>query len=342
MRKVTLGRSGLEVSAVGFGGIPIMRVPDDEAVAAIHRALDLGVTFLDTAAGYADSQRKIGKAIAGRRDGLVLASKSGQRTAEGILADIDRARSEMGVDCIDLYQLHGVSRREQWEQMRGGGGALEGVLTARERGWVAHVGVTSHSLDLAMELADEAAFETLQFPFNLVTSEPAEALIPKCRRLDVGFIVMKPLCGGQYDDAELAFKYLNGYPDVVAIPGIERPGEIEQIAALVESGAVLEGDDKARAEAIATRLGKVFCRRCGYCMPCPQGVPVQTAMVFEGMVRRLSREKVLAGPGKAVLEKVPECVDCGACEAKCPYELPIREQVKKSLAVARELAAGGA
>jgi len=78
MQKVVLGKTGLEVSAVGFGGIPIMRVPQDRAVAIIRRALDLGVTFIDTAAGYADSQTKIGLAIKGRRDGLVLATKSGR------------------------------------------------------------------------------------------------------------------------------------------------------------------------------------------------------------------------------------------------------------------------
>lgn len=337
MRKVVLGKSGLEVSAVGFGGIPIMRVSEDEAVRTVRRALDLGVTFLDTAASYGDSQIKIGKAIAGRRDGLVLATKSGQRTRDGMLADVDRSRRELGVDCIDLYQLHGVSQPERWQQIRAPGGALEGLLEARERGWIAHVGYTSHSMDVALELADESVFETVQFPFNMVTREPAEALIPKARRRRLGFIVMKPMCGGQYDDAELAFKFLNAFPDLVPIPGIERPEQIEQIAALVESGAVLEGEEKARAERIAAELGKLFCRRCGYCQPCPQGVPITTAMIFESMVKRLTRQRVVSGPAKRIVEKVPDCIECGDCEAKCPYELPIIETIKRSYEAAREM-----
>jgi len=337
MRTVVLGRSGLEVSAVGFGGIPIMRVSQAEAVRTIHAALDLGVTFLDTAAGYADSQQKIGKAIAGRRDGLVLATKSGQRTREGILADVERARREMGADCIDLYQLHGVSQPAEWEEMQGPGGALEGLLEARDKGWVAHVGFTSHSIDVAMDLLDEEAFETVQFPFNMVTREPAESLIPKARANGLGFIVMKPMCGGQYDDAELAFKFLNGYPDLVPIPGIERPEEIEQIAPIVASGAVLEGEELARAEKVAADLGKLFCRRCGYCQPCPEGVPITTAMVFDGLLKRLSRERVASGAGRAIVEKAPNCVECGECEAKCPYDLPIIETVRKSLETARAM-----
>jgi len=336
MRKVTLGKSGLEVSAVGFGGIPIQRVSSAEAERAIHAALDAGVTFFDTAAGYGDSQTKIGRAIKGRRDGLVLASKSGQRTREGFLADVERSRAELGADVIDLYQLHGVNNDPTWEKVRAPGGALEGLLEARERGWVRHVGVSGHHLDLAVRLVGaEDVFETVQFPFNLVTAEPAEKLIPLARRRNVGFIVMKPLCGGQYDDSELAFRFLNAYPDLVPIPGIERPEEIEQIAGIVEAGETLTGDARTRADAIAAELGKRFCRRCGYCMPCKQGVPIMLAMVFDSFIKRFAPDQLAAGPAKAVAEGAPKCVECGACEAKCPYDLPIIETVKASLAKAR-------
>jgi len=337
MRKVTLGRSGLEVSAVGLGGIPIQRTPEAQAVGVIRRALELGVTFIDTAAGYGDSQKKIGLAIKGRRDGLVLASKSGQRTAEGILKDIDRARAEMGTDVIDLYQLHGVSSRKRWEEIKAPGGALEGLIEAKEKGLVGHIGFTSHSLDLSLELLDEPIFETIQFPFNLVTSEPADELIPKARRLGLGFIVMKPLCGGQYDNANLAFKFLNAYPDLVAIPGIERAEEIEEIVPIVESAQTLAGPEKAQAEKIAADLGKLFCRRCGYCMPCPEGVPITTAMVFESFLKRLPAERLASGPARRIAEMAPLCAECGQCEAKCPYDLPIIETIKQARQNAEQL-----
>ncbi len=335
MRQVVLGKSGLKVSAVGFGGIPIMRVSEDEAVRAVRRALDLGVNFIDTAAGYGDSQRKIGKAIEGRRDGLVIATKSGRTTAPDMLADIDRARAEMGVDCIDLYQLHNISA-DGWKKVAAPGGAMEGLLEAREKGWIGHIGYTAHSADVAIELVAEEALETVQFPFNLVTCEPAERLIPKAREADLGFIVMKPMCGGLYGDAELAFKFLNGYPDLVAIPGIERPEEIEQIVEIVESGAVLEGAEMARAEKVAADLGKQFCRRCGYCQPCPEGVPIVMAMIFESLHKRMPPDG-LAGSARGLVEKTPHCVECGECESKCPYDLPIIETIKRAAALAREM-----
>lgn len=337
MRTVTLGKSGLEVSAVGFGGIPIMRVSEEEAAATIHRALELGVNFIDTAAGYADSQRKIGKAIAGRRERLVLASKSGSKTADGIGADIDRARGELGVDCIDLYQLHGVNSRDDWEKVSAPGGALEGLLAARDAGHVGHVGYSSHSLEVALELAEHEAFETVQFPFNLVTHEPAGELIPRVRRRGLGFIVMKPMCGGQYDDAELAFKFLNAYPDLVPIPGIERAEEIEQIARVVESGAVLEGEEQGRARRIAADLGKQFCRRCGYCEPCPEGIPITVGMILESLAKRMPAERVAGGPGQRIAETVPNCTECGQCEEQCPYDLPIIQTLKRSGELARRL-----
>jgi predicted aldo/keto reductase-like oxidoreductase len=338
MRKVVLGKSGLEVSAVGFGGIPIQRVPDEEAVRVIRRALDLGVTFIDTASGYSDSQAKIGRAVEGRRDGLVLASKTGDEAKEGALRDVERSRRELRTDRIDLYQLHGVSSIERWERIKAPGGALEGLLEARDAGHVAHIGYTSHSREVALAMADDPVFETVQFPFNLVTNEPAGDLIPKARERGLGFIVMKPLCGGQYDNANFAFKFLNGYPDIVPIPGIERAEEIEEIVALVESGARLKGREKEQAEAIVAQLGKVFCRRCGYCQPCPHDVPIQTAMVFEGFVKRLPPERIAGGLARSVAEGVDLCIECGECEKKCPYELAIIETIHKSAELARTLA----
>jgi uncharacterized protein len=339
MRSVVLGKTGLVVSAVGFGGIPIQRLSEDTAVAVVTRALDLGVTFIDTAAAYTDSQTKIGKAIAGRRAGLVLASKSLARTKDELLADIARARAALGVECIDLFQFHGVSTPEAWDTIRGPGGALEGMLEARERGHIHHIGFTSHSLDLALELVHEPIFETVQFPFNLVTAEPADALIPLAREHNLGFIVMKPLCGGQFDDAGLAFRFLNAFPDIVPIPGIEQVAEIEEIVALVASGETLVGNDKARADVIIAELGKQFCRRCMYCEPCPQGVPVHLAMIFDSFVKRTPAHMVATGVGALIAEKVGLCTECGICETKCPYELPIRATIKVSLAKAKAIRA---
>ncbi|KKN92868.1 hypothetical protein LCGC14_0203960 [marine sediment metagenome] len=338
MQTRILGKSGLAVSAVGVGGIPIMRISQAEAVDVIHRALDLGVTFIDTAAGYGDSQQKIGAAIHDRRDGLVIATKSGATTKEAMLKDVERSRQELRTDVIDLYQFHGVGSDEQWQTLAGPDGALEGLLEAKEKGHIRHIGFTSHGVDISLQLVEHEAMETVQFPFNLVACEPGERLIPAAAENGLGFIVMKPMCGGQFDDAELAFKFLNSYPDLVAIPGIQTSQEIEQIAAVVESGATLTGDDKTRADEIVQRLGKVFCRRCGYCQPCPEGIPITSALIFEGFTNRMPPENVV-GMAKGLIEKIPDCTDCGDCIEKCPYDLPIPDLLKDILPAAERFLA---
>ncbi len=150
---------------------------------------------------------------------------------------------------------------------------------------------------------------------------------------------MKPLCGGQYDDAVLAFKFLNGFSNVVPIPGIEKVEEIEQIVEIVASGAVLEGAEKQRAEKIAADLGKLFCRRCEYCQPCPEGVPVQLGMVFDSMCKRMPLAAIAEGMAHKMVEDATKCVECGECEEKCPYDLPIIDTVKASVEKAKEILA---
>ena len=326
MQTRVLGKTGLDVSAVGFGGIPIMRISEASAVKVLHRALDLGVNYIDTAAGYGDSQAKIGAAIGDRRDGLVLASKSGATTKEAILADVEESRRALQTDVIDLYQLHGVGEGG-WETIAGPGGALEGLIAAKEVGHIGHIGFTSHSLEVALKLAELDVFETVQFPYNLVAREPGDKLLPVSRKNELGFIVMKPMCGGQFDDAELAFKFLNAFPGLVAIPGIETAEEIEQIVAVVESGQTLTGDDADRADEIVQRLGKVFCRRCGYCQPCPEEIAITSALIFESLAKRMPTEIAL-NCAKGTAEGAAKCTECGQCEDKCPYELPIRELLK--------------
>ncbi len=338
MRKTILGKSGLEVSAVGFGGIPIQRLTDDEAQGVLRRALDLGVTFIDTAHGYSDSQKKIGLALEGRdRASVVIASKSPGSTRDDVFEHLEQALSDLGTDYIDLYQHHGISKPERWEAIREKGGALEGMIEARDQGMIRHIGFTSHSADVALLMMEEETYETVQFPFNLVAREPGERLLPVAREKNLGFIVMKPLCGGQYDNARFAFKFLNGYPDMVPIPGIETADEIEEIVPLVESGDTLQGEELEEAQKIVDELGKTFCRRCGYCQPCPQGIPIPQVMIFDGLVKRLPAERVKSGPAKMVAENVPNCVECGQCEKKCPYELEIIKTIHKNLQLAESI-----
>ncbi len=333
---VRLGKSELMVSAVGFGGIPIQRLTADEAVDVVRACLDMGVNFIDTANGYSTSEERIGRAIADCREDVIIATKTGGRDKATALEHLELSLRRLDTDYIDLWQFHGVSTPEDYERVLGPGGAMEAAQAALEAGKVRHIGITSHSLDLALEQVASDLFETIMFPFNFVTSEPADELIPLALEHDVGFIDMKPMGGGLLEDAVIAFKYLRRFPEIVPIPGIERIEEMEEIVGIMEGPAELTDVERAKLVRLREELGNRFCRRCGYCMPCPEGVPIRSLMILDSIIKRMPPERLVGG-WEETIAKVDDCVDCGECETKCPYDLPIRDRMAENIALYRDV-----
>jgi len=327
MEKTRLGRTNMMVTRLGFGGIPIQRLSEEDAVAVVQKCQDLGVTFMDTANGYTTSEERIGKAIGGRRQGLILATKSGARDREGVEKHLALSLKNLGVEYIDLYQFHGVSTSDALEKVLDPKGPRAVLEDAKKAGKIRHIGITSHSLEVAKEAVKSDQFETVQFPFNFITSEPADELVPLAKKHDVGFIAMKPMAGGLLDNATIAFKYLLQFPDVVPIPGIEQAWEIEEIVKLYQGPKQMTEEELAEMQRMRDELGTRFCRRCDYCQPCPQEIPISTVMNITSFVKRMPPERVFAGGIAVGMERAATCTECGDCEEKCPYDLPIREMV---------------
>ncbi len=327
MEKVRLGKTNMMVTRLGFGGIPIQRLSEEDAVAVVRKCLDLRITFIDTANAYTTSEERIGKAIAGRRKGLILATKSGARDREGIERHLNLSLERLGVDYIDLYQFHGVSTFKDLETVLDPEGPRAVLEDARKAGRIRHIGITSHSMDVAKAAVKSGQFETLMFPFNFITSEPADELLPLAKEYDVGFIVMKPLAGGMLDNAAVAFKYLLQFPDVVNIPGIEQTWEIEEIAKIYQGPKQMTEAELAEMQRMRDELGTRFCRRCDYCQPCPQEISISTVMNIQSFVKRMPPERIFSGGIATAMERAATCTECGDCEEKCPYKLPIREMI---------------
>jgi predicted aldo/keto reductase-like oxidoreductase len=331
MKTIRLGRTGLEVSRVGFGGIPIQRLTEAEAVRVVQRCLDLGVTFLDTANGYSTSEERIGKAIAGRRDQVVIATKTAARDRTTAREHLELSLKRLDVETIDLWQFHNVSAFDLYEQVLGPGGAMEAAQRALEAGKIRHIGITSHSMDVALKAVPSGHFETIQFPFNFVTSEPAERLVSLAKKHDVGFIAMKPLGGGLLSDANLCIKYLLQFDSVVPDPGIEKVEEIEEIAAIAAGRWELTPQERREIDRIRAEVGTRFCRRCDYCQPCQQGVRISTIVNLRSLCKRLPAERLVTGWITEAVESAGNCIECGECEEKCPYHLPIREMIAENV-----------
>jgi predicted aldo/keto reductase-like oxidoreductase len=330
--KVRLGRTGLMVNKIGFGGIPIQRLTEAEAVNVVRRCFDLGVNFIDTANGYSTSEERIGKAVKGHRHDVYIATKSFARSKEEIKEHLDLSLKRLGTDYIDLYQFHQVSSLEAMKRILDPeDGLMKTFEEAKKAGKIRHIGATAHQMDVAKELVKSERFETIMFPFNFITCEPADDLLPLCKQHDVGFIDMKPMGGGLLENAAVAFKYLFQFPEIVLIPGIQDVREIEEIMALYQGPHEITASERAEMQRLTAELGTRFCRRCEYCQPCQQEIPISMVLSFPTFVKRLPPDWYLKSPFiPGAMEKAATCIECGECEARCPYNLPIREMIKES------------
>ncbi len=337
MERVKLGRSGLEVTKIGFGGIPIQRLPEQNAMEVIKSALERGINWIDTANAYGNSEERIGKVIQSfRREEFLLFTKGAGKDPETIEKQIELSLKRLNVDYIDLYQFHLVPDRETWQRMVDNG-TVERVLAYKKQGRLRHVGATAHKLEAALATIEHPEIEVLQFPLNFIMTDDGLKALEASIKVDAGFIAMKPFGGGELDDAPCCIRFLLQYPEVVTDPGFESVEQVEKVLSLCEEGAPLSERDRAKIEEYKEDVGTRFCRRCGYCSPCEHGVDIIPLMTMESMIKRFPAETVLNGDQSRAVESHENCTDCGECEEKCPYELPIRERMKAGVEMFREL-----
>lgn len=323
-----LGRTGLKVSRMGFGGIPIQRIDAKGTRALMLRLRDEGINYIDTARGYTVSESYLGEALEGIRGDFILATKSMSRTKEAMAKDIDISLGNLRTDYIDLYQVHNPSVA-QLEQVVAPGGALEALQEAKAAGKIGHIGLTAHSLEVFTMGLEMPWVETIMFPYNIVESQGID-LIAKCAEKGIGFIDMKPLAGGAIEDATLALRYVCANNNVtITIPGMAELAELDQNLAAVNDTTPLTDADFARMDAIRKALGTHFCRRCNYCAPCTVGISIPSCFLFHGYLQRYGLADWAKGRYAAMSIKASACIGCGACEGRCPYSLPIRDMLKK-------------
>ena len=331
MREKILGKTGLKVKTFGFGGIPIQRVSEDEAIEVVRKCYDLGLNYYDTARNYSNSEERIGKALEDVRENIYLATKSNKRTAESLKKELEISLKNLRTDYIDVYQLHNISNEEQWKQIREEGGAIEAVNEAKEEGKINHISVTSHSPVLSLKMVKSGIFSTLMIPYNYLTIEPEKELLPLCKKHNVGTIIMKPFGGGAFSNANTAMKYVLNNPDVdIVIPGMMTIQEVQENYKVWQGDLSLSKKELDLIEQDKMELGDQFCRACNYCQPCPQGIPISFILRAEKqMLRRMGWSERRIEAVKEAKEKLDTCIDCGQCEDRCPYELPIRELLPK-------------
>ena len=324
-----LGKTGLRVSRMGFGGIPIQKIDAEGTRKLMQELITAGVNYIDTARGYTVSESFLGEALEGIRDKFILATKSMSRDKEGMAKDINTSLSNLRTNFIELYQVHNPSLA-QLEQVIAPGGALEALLEAKQAGKIGHIGLTAHSVAVFERALELPWVETIMFPYNIVETQAVE-LIAKCAEKNIGFIDMKPLAGGAIEDATLALRFVCANPHMtVTIPGMADVSEIHQNVAACADTTPLTDGEKAAMDKVIQDLGTNFCRRCNYCQPCAAGINISGVFLFEGYLSRYGLADWAKGRYATLPVKASACIGCGACESRCPYGLPIRQMLKSA------------
>jgi predicted aldo/keto reductase-like oxidoreductase len=340
MRKVRLGRTNLEVSRWALGGIPLSTVmggKDEETINRVFNvALDYGINFVDTSRVYMDSETNIGEVMKTRRKECIIASKSHSRDYDGVMADLDESLKELQTDKIDIYQIHELYP-EEISTVMGKGGALEAFKKAKDQGMIDFIGLTSHHVKVLIDLIKTEEFDTIMFPFNVIEREPEKELITLSRSLDVGTMVMKPLAGGVFKNIEKCFKFLNGYPVDIVLNGVANLDELKENLKHAESTDPLTPEELKDFEEEVAPFGKDFCRRCSYCLPCPNDIliPIMINVFWPQVTGRtydeLSERQKKTGGNLMLWWQA--CDECGQCEEKCPYNLQIIKRKNEMLEI---------
>jgi predicted aldo/keto reductase-like oxidoreductase len=338
-KRMTLGRTGLIVNRLGFGGIPLQRVEEAEAKEVVRHAIDQGIDFIDTARGYTTSERRIGLALKETDKKVALASKSALRTAEEMRAEVEKSLADLQVDHIDLYQCHFVKDEAAYAQIIGPGGALEALKQAREEGLIGHIGLTSHSLDVLKKVIADGLFETIMVCFGILEPKAKEEVIPQALDKGMGVLAMKPFAGGVLDQAEVALKYALSEPGVLVLAGVEHKEFLDQNWAVFNGDWSLDEADFQTIEALRQEFDKSFCRRCDYCQPCTEDIQIQVVLGLPSQVKRMGPEILGRSPRKDELDKARNCSECGECMTRCPYDLPIPDLLKERIEWADKLLA---
>jgi uncharacterized protein len=335
MQMRRLGRTDLQVSAIGCGGIPIFRAEKPEAVKVLKHAIDLGINYFDTARGYdkGGSEERLAEAIKGQRDKVIIGSKATARTKADMAKAIDESLKTLQTDYIDVYKCHHIITPEEWAQVTGPGGAMEAIRAAQKAGKIGYTGLSGHRPEVLAEAVKSGEVDVLLVPFNFVKDESAEELFPFCDEHDVGVTIMKPIGGSLFQHADICLRWVMQYETVSTIcVGMWKLWEVDQNVEVGKNPEPLNPEEQDWLMDEKARWDREYCRLCYKCEPtCSEGVPSRSLMILDLNYRRFGLKRLMAQGIDKQIEGTAACAECGhhECVDSCDYHLPIPDLMQK-------------
>jgi len=378
MQYVDFGKTGVKVSRLGVG---CMRLPADEkdgktifneekSIAMIHRAIELGVNYFDTAPYYCDklSEGILGKALkGGRREKIYLSTKNPIENDSGDDYEkrLENSLKNLDTSFIDFYHFWGVSLADFTDKVKAKNGPFDRAKKLKEQGLIRHISFSFHDGDAKEKEGDnlieilkrgEGVLESVLCQYNLMDRNK-ESGIALAHEMGLGTVVMGPVGGGRLgtpskvildllpgkftSSAELALRFvLTNHNVDIALSGVSSIEQLEENVKVTNNTAPLSTDELQRIEIMMKeneRLAGLYCTGCNYCMPCPGGLNIPE--IFKIMnCHRVYQLTDFAKKTYAEIRVSPwmdfknasACTECGECEKKCPQSLPIREQLKET------------
>ncbi|MGQ9617201.1 MAG: aldo/keto reductase [Spirochaetota bacterium] len=332
MKYRKLGRTGLNVSCIGFGGIPLAGLDEEDASRVLNATLDAGINFIDTARGYRQSETLIGKSISERRSEFILATKTKARDKQKILEELETSLSCLRTERIDLYQIHYVNKVDELSGVLSKRGALEVLKSIREKGTIRYIGITGHDARVLLKAAQTGEFDTVQGAFSYIENDQKIIdLINYCAENDIGFIVQKPLAGGAITSTRAGLKWILNYPVSTVIPGMLSTNQVMENAEVGDMDLKFTDGEKMELDTIARNLDRYFCRRCYYCHDsCPEGIRIGVVLEFFGKAKIPENLSLMQKWYNGMEVNASRCTACGLCLQECPYELPIIDMLREA------------
>jgi len=347
MQKRTLGTTGWKLSAIGFGAIKLPRISQQECDTLLNKAIDEGINFVDTADCYGDSEEKIGRALEHRRTEFYLSTKIDERDGPGVRQKLERCLQRLRTDYIDLILFHDV-RGSEYDRIFDSGG-LQSLVKAQEEGKILNIGISiHHSLPMMNRAVESGVFSALMVAYSAIDEDHLAAdLLPMAHRMGVGLIAMKPLAGGKLADgpvytankqfahgeslAQVCLRYvLSNHNITCAIPGMMRLNELNENLHVGKHPRELSKEEIAALMEYVGEAGKGFCRNCGYCLPCPEGIPIPDILRFESYYDRYGLKEWAKEQYRGLAVKADVCSGCEQCLELCPYGVPIPETLRRA------------
>ena len=328
MKKIRLGKTELMVGASSFGALPVQRLSTEDACKLLRKAYELGMNYFDTAHSYTDSEEKIGLALSDVRKDIIISTKSPAKDKKTLLEQVQMSLERMKTDYIDILQLHNPDVLPDPEDPDSTYG---GLLEAKKKGWVRHIGLTNHSLARAVAAVKSGKYETIQYPFSSLATDEEVELTRLAKQEDVGFIAMKGLSGGLITNAATTFSFIKQYDNVVPIWGIQRESELLEFIEMEKTPPAYDDAMKALIEKDRRELAGNFCRGCGYCKPCPAQIDIPTMARMSLLLRRSPYQRYMTEEFREKMLVIEQCRHCGACMSRCPYHLNTPELLQENL-----------